>query len=258
MSTAFATVIEHSQNYFADSLFPLLFALSLIWLIARRKEKDVRSSLLYPNLLLLVIIFCPLTAFVILKVIDNVVYYRLFWMLMLPVTIAYAGTELISSFSRNAVRLIAAVLVLAVIVLGGQSLFTDYYWEESQNYFKLPTEVIYVADAIEEDAAAQGIEYPKAAAPGNLSQYIREYDAGIRLAYGRNMVYGMVEPSRLYDEINSESPRIRRLARLTRKNDCSYLVIPAELNADKKLAKYDFTKVAETAGYAIYFDTEAG
>ncbi len=255
MSTAFATVLEHSQNYFADSLFPLLFALSLVWLIARREEKGERSSLLYPNLLLLVIIFCPLTAFVILKMVDNVVYYRLFWMLTLPVVIAYAGTEFICSFSRNAVSVLTAVLVLAVIVLGGQSLFTDYYWEESQNYFKLPTEVIYVADAIEEDAEAQGLEYPKAAAPGSLSEYIREYDAGIRLAYGRNMIYGMVEKSEIYEEINSESPRIKRLARLTRRNDCSYLVIPAELNADKRLEKYDFIKVAETAGYAIYFDT---
>ncbi len=258
MSTAFATVLEHYQNYFADSLYPLLFALSLCWLLFNRKEKSKRSSLLYPNLLLIVIIFCPLTAFVILKMVDDVVYYRVFWMLTLPVVIACAGTDFICSLSKNAVRVIAGVLVIAVIALGGQSLFTDYYWEERQNYFKLPTEVIYVADAIEEDAAAQGLEYPKAAAPGNLSQYIREYDAGIRLAYGRNMVYGTVDHSKLYEEINSDSPRLKRLARLTRKEGCSYLVIPAELNADAKLERYDFVKVTETAGYAIYFDAAQG
>ncbi len=256
MADVFSATVEQSAAYFAGSLYPLLFAVCLLIICFHPAAKAERNSLLFPNLLLFVLIFCPLSAFLIMKMIGEEVYWRVFWMLTIPIACSYAIVQLTAGLSKQLFRILTGFLAAAVILVSGQFLFTGDYFSARENNFKLPTEVIYVADRISADASQAGIENPKAVVPEYLSTYIRQYDAGIRLAYGRNMAKGDVKQSKLYLEINSDQPRAKRLARLARKEDCDYLVLPASLSMDRKLAKHAFVRVDEIAGYVIYYDEE--
>ncbi|MCD7833321.1 MAG: hypothetical protein LUH00_04950 [Lachnospiraceae bacterium] len=256
MASVFSEVLEHFTNYFADSLYPLLFLLALLVIFFHPGAKKERAVLCGSNLLFLVIIFCPLTAYPVIKMIGSLVYWRMLWLLSLPITLAFALVWLVSGFSGKAARALTAVLASAAILCSGQFLFTSETFTARANYFKIPTEAIYVAESISAHAEEEGIENPKAVVPIALCSYIRQYDAGIRLAYGRNMVKGEVTQTKLYEEINSEAPRAKRLARLARKAECTYLVLPASLSLEEKLAKHSFVKIAEAGGYIIYFDAE--
>ncbi|MCD8347772.1 MAG: hypothetical protein LUD16_07430 [Lachnospiraceae bacterium] len=254
MTAVFSEVFGQFSNYFADSFYPLLFVFALALIFFHPYARKERSALCGANLLFLAIIFCPLTASLILKMIGSLVYWRMFWLLLIPVTVAFALVCLITGFSRKTIRALAAVLSAAAVLCSGSFLFSGETFLARANYFKIPTEAIYVAESISTHAEEEGIENPKAVVPIALCSYIRQYDAGIRLAYGRNMVKGEVTQTKLYEEINSEAPRARRLARLARKAECSYIVLPASLSLDEKLAKYSFVKIDETGGYAIYYD----
>ncbi|MCC8066055.1 MAG: hypothetical protein LIO94_02970 [Clostridiales bacterium] len=256
MASVMAEIFKNFTWYFADSLYPLLFLLSLLLICLYPGAKKERLSLVWPNLLFAALIFCPVSAYLIMKMIGSLVYWRMFWMLTIPIVIAYAGVRLITTPSGKPVRLLTALLAAVAIVFSGHFVFTGEYFSERTNFFKIPTEAIYVSEAISAHAAEQNIESPKAAVTGYLSVYIRQYDAGIRLAYGRNMVKGDVAPSKLYTELNSESPNPKRLARLARKAECDYLVLPTSLDLDDALSEYSFVKTEEAGGYTIYYNEE--
>ncbi len=254
MAAAFSTVLEQSLNYFAGSLYPLLFILCLIVIGVHPVMKQERDSMLLPNGLFALIIFCPFSAWLIMKMIGDLVYWRTLWMFAIPLVCAYAGVQIIWSFSKAALRILAGFLAAALIILCGRTVFSGEYFTLSENYLKIPTEAIYVADAVSADAQKEGIDTPKVVVPEHLATYIRMYDAGISLAYGRNMAKGDVKQTKLYHEINSESPDAKRLTKLARKADCEYLVLPEEQLSAQSLAKYGYVQVAETAGYVIYYD----
>ncbi|MCD8103833.1 MAG: hypothetical protein LUF35_02235 [Lachnospiraceae bacterium] len=257
MQSLFAETLEYFKSYFADSLYPLLFFLCLVLIAFYPGAKKERPSLLWPNLLFLAVTFCPLTAYAIMKMIGGLVYWRMFWLLTIPITLAYAGVRLTDCFSRKTVQALTAIAAAAAIICSGQFIFTENYFSARMNYFKIPTEAIYVSEVISAHAEKQEIESPKAAVTAYLSVYIRQYDAGIRLAYGRNMVKGDVSETKLYQEINSSEPSVKKLAKLVRKAECEYLVLPSSLEMDDALAEYDFEKVDAAGGYTVYFDIEA-
>ncbi len=252
----FGDAVEWFRLYFADSFYPVLFILSLGLIAVHPDAKKERTVLIGTNILFVLLIFCPVSAWVFQKMIGSLVYWRLFWMLTLPIVIAYAGVQLISGFSGKGLRMLTGLAAAFAIIFSGQFLFTGEYFTGRLNFFKIPTEAIYVAEIISSHSEENGIESPKAAVTSFLSTYIRQYDAGIRLAYGRNMAKDAETPSKLYTEINSEAPKAKRLARLVRKAECQYLVLPASLEMEEDLSEYDFIKIDEAAEYVVYFDVE--
>ncbi len=257
MADIWISILQQFREYFAVSLYPLLFfvCLLLIWFLPSAKQE--RDSLVVPNLLFAAVTFFPPCAYLIMKMLgDNTVYWRMFWMLTIPLVCGYAIVKVTSEFSKRAMQILAGFIAAAIILMSGRFIFTGDYFTKSDNIYKIPTEAIEVADLISDSAKEEGIEDPKAAVPAYISTYIRQYDAGIRLAYGRNMVKGDVDWSKLFNEINSETPRAKRLARLARKADCDYLVLPADVSLHGNLSKYSFTLVDEAGGYAVYLDEE--
>ncbi len=256
MADVWMSVLQQFRDYFTISLYPLLFfaCLILIWFLPSAKQE--RDSLVAPNFLFAAVIFCPPSAYLVMKMIGDSVYWRMFWMFSIPLVCGYAIVKLTAGFSKKVIQILAGFLAAAVILVSGSFIFTRDNFTRSDNAYKIPTEAIEVADLISGSAKEEGIESPKAAVPAYISAYIRQYDAGIRLAYGRNMVKGDVDWSKLFYEINSETPKAKRLARLTRKAKCDYLVLPADVSLKGSLSEYSFTLVDETAGYAVYLDEE--
>ncbi len=253
----FSEALRCFQLYFADSFYPILFVVSLALIFFHPNAKKERSSLLWPNLAFLALTFFPPTIYLLMKMVGILVYWRVFWMLTFPIVIAYAITQWVHSFSRQFFQTVAVLIAVVAIIFSGQLILSEEYFTERENYYKLPAEVLEVADIISEQAEEQGIESPKAAVPEYLCVYIRQYDASIRLAYGRNMVKWDVPQSGLYSQINRKIPQTQKLVKHFRKAECNYLVLRTSLSLDEALYDYSIVKVGETETYTIYFDEES-
>ncbi len=253
----FSEALKYFQLYFADSFYPLLFLLSLILIFSHPAAKKERDSLVWSNLLFIALAFCPVSIYLIMKMVGVLVYWRVFWMLTISIVIPYAVTQAVYELSKPMLRLLTVVVASAAIIFSGELILSEEYFTERENSYKLPSEVIEVSDIISEHADEQEIAEPKAAVPEYLSVYIRQYDAGIRLAYGRSMLQMEWSQTDLFKQINSESPTPKKLVNQFRKEQCHYLVLLSSLSLDEELSAYSFVKIGETENYTIFFDEES-
>ena len=65
---------------------------------------------------------------------------------LLPVVplAAYAGTTLVFGLKGKGKKILLTAVCLALIAVNGTFVFSDTYFEDRENNFKLPTQVIWV------------------------------------------------------------------------------------------------------------------
>ncbi|MDO4475647.1 MAG: hypothetical protein Q4B59_02560 [Lachnospiraceae bacterium] len=263
--TRLTNLIEMSLNgwnkYFGGSLFRWLFTIGLILLVVvvlrseKREEKKRASFLLSVALMGLVVIFCPVSAWVIKKMVGEKVYWRTMWILpVVPVTV-WLGVWLISSGRKLWMKGVTGLLVVAAIVVCGKSVLNENYFSKNENPYKLESHVIEVADLVQEHAQSQGVSDIKLLSPYSLSTYIRIYDAGIGQYYGRNTTRREKRHKYLFREVNAtEEHDYKKLARRARKKGVNYIALHVQGDGPAGLAAYDFVLVGETPDYRLYFD----
>ena len=62
MREALSVIITRFQDYFAGSGFGLLFFACLLFLFFWKREIDIRIGLFWPVLIIVLAVFCPVTA----------------------------------------------------------------------------------------------------------------------------------------------------------------------------------------------------
>lgn len=241
------------KEYFSGSGYMLLLGVCLLLLMLREPKGKIRSALLFPTLLLLAVVLCPLTADILMKMIGGEVYWRCFWMLPIVLLGAYVATEAVARSRGRIKRLLTAVMCVALIAFNGTFVFSNAYFSTRENNYKLPTEVIWVADAINRHAAKNGIKKKKIVAPTGIATYIRIYDASILQRYGRSMANSEWK-SELYLEVNSDTPDFEHLAERARIAKCRYVVLMAKVDDEEAMKAVKYKKIYESPSYAVYFD----
>ena len=95
MREALSVIITRFQDYFAGSGFGLLFFACLLFLFFWKRDRKVRDSLLWPVLIIVLAVFCPVTGWLLMKLVGTDVYWRMYWLLPVVPLAAYAGTTLV-------------------------------------------------------------------------------------------------------------------------------------------------------------------
>lgn len=123
--------------------------------------------------------FCE---FVSQKITGVAVYWRLYWLLPIYLSIAYVFSELLGEL--NGLRRFAGLIMMCIIIYAGggyiyqKDLYGDYY----KNAYKLPEEGICVAEELMEKE-----EYTSCIFPEDLSPKIRQYSSKITVIKARGM-----------------------------------------------------------------------
>ena len=86
----FDTAIELFKEYSVSGLMMTLFLVSLLYLWVTEKEKHIKQVLIYVSALALVVFFCPLFTWIVIKFADDEIYYRVLWLLPIGITVSYA------------------------------------------------------------------------------------------------------------------------------------------------------------------------
>lgn len=230
-------------RYNGSGIYFILYFLAIMFVFFIDKEK--RNFFVYPALLILFLIINPLFYQLITTYIfaDNV-YYRILWLLPLPIVIAYVFTYIISQQKDNLYRGVIFIIVSILIILSGEFIykFDDEHmnFEVAENYYKLPNATIGVSQLIHEDAADGGSL--KLAAPYLLATTIRQYDASIPLLYGRVAeYYNYTDANTVAAQLNSDIPDLNVVIKIAQDYDCRYFALytwqtpeinPTELGAE--------------------------
>ena len=271
------SVLAWYHQYFGTGAMGLAFALALVWLWKKRRGFAQSMALALTGIVISAVCFFPLTARVIMKIIGERVYWRVFWMLPLVSVLALAMTELVSQAGREddestnggtkraSVRLLdnkrlrktgAALLCLVLIGINGSFVFSDTFFTPRENNYKLPTPVIRVADAIQSHAKASHIKKRRRriVGPISIAETIRLYDAGLKQYYGRSAESNPAMQGTLYQQINADEPDYELLAECVRRARLRYVILTTSQDNREAMENLAFEVIFDDNGYVVYFD----
>ncbi|MCR5098232.1 MAG: hypothetical protein K6B14_04715 [Lachnospiraceae bacterium] len=245
MTAVFSEIIEEQTGYFGEGWQYPIFAIVLVGLLLLWRRRDAAIAALY-TVIMMVVIYCPVTAKFLMSFMEGGVYWRMFWLLPIIPVLALGMVEFLPLVVRAAVDLfkaddkkkkpisvIAVVLVLAIyaglLAGGGRFVYQDGNVTWAHNPEKLPEEVIDIIDAVNADYEAAPVGEKRVAAVGTIVPFIRQYDATVLLAYGRSTIQKEDKSGKkaeLYEQLtNAENPDYDRIAKLLKKTDTTYLII---------------------------------
>jgi len=249
-----AMAFEKIQWYIGDSWQYILFVAAILYLIFSKEEKEHKRFLVGYTILFGIIYVCPLTAKIIADyLIGANVYWRMLWALPIPLIMAYVGTRIWQRQKGHLRQILCFVVFTALIAASGRFIYgADGPFVKAGNPYKLPPEVIWISDIILENAPESGTT--GVVAPTELVGYIRQYDARLKLAYGRRGSTGK-RRKRIRKEMASEQPNFKAIARRTRKIDVNFLVYPADEWQEEVIWSLGYEEVGRVNTYIIYRDT---
>ncbi|MBO5372524.1 MAG: MBL fold metallo-hydrolase [Lachnospiraceae bacterium] len=256
MRETFDFVISMYDTYNGTGMHMALFFACLIYLIVQKKEKDKRYLFLGYTLLFFILCFFPITAKVILSCVGQEVYWRMFWLLPMTVVIAYTAVQILMQMETKGKRYGMLGLLLVMIVMTGTFTYNETIFAPKQNNYKLPGDTIEICDAIEADAALNGIETKKLLTVNELLTTIRQYDASILMPYGNEVIKGNKAETEnaacLFRLMSREIKNWEAICWYAGMENCNYIAYPKDDAVTETLAGLDFAKVSETTNYAIY------
>ncbi len=245
MAEVFSEIIENQTGYFGDGWQYPLFAIALVGLLLLWRRRTAAAVTLY-TLIVMVIIYCPLTAKFLMGFMEGDVYWRMFWLLPIIPVLALAMVEFVPLVVSAAHRLFKAdekksglVSVLAVLLVlaiygcllfgGGRFVYQDGNVTWASNPEKLPDEVIDIIEAVNADYEAAPMGDKRVAAVGTIVPFIRQYDGTVYLSYGRSTIQKEDKSGKkgqLYEQLtNVTDPDYDLITELLDDTDTTYLII---------------------------------
>ena len=251
MADTINLVIKLFKYFNGSSFYMIFFFSSLLYLFLTEEKKPVKIMLLYFSILITGLFLFPFFAYLIIKILDQEIYYRTMWLLPITVVVPYAVTKLI--FGQKDLKRKIAVFIMCVVCLGygGSFVYTHSNFTKAENAYHLPQDVIDICDYIKKPDWVV-----KAAFPEEMVTFVRQYTSTIELAYGREMLltesnYNLIYYAMLKDEID-----VSELVPLLRAENCTYLILSEDKILSENMENYNFTLLNTIDGYWIYMDNE--
>ena len=134
-----------------------MFVLIVIFIILEaKKEEKSRIKLVFGiySIIILLLNLNPIFTNFSIKFIGKSVYWRVYWLFPIGLVLAYAFTELIFKMPTKWKKILASILVVIVIVIGGKWVYNEENFSSVSNYYKIPDtilDVIFQVSADDED-----------------------------------------------------------------------------------------------------------
>ena len=178
-------------------------------------------------------------------------YWRMFWLLPMPIGIGYFLTEFILSFKHKKYQRVSFVLIIILIFLFGGTNSFLYSKEDiidTHNEYKVPDEMLDVVEYI----SSLNLEYKKLAGTEEFSVYTRAINGTILLSEGRFDLWGANPKSIINLIYNYDFEGIREYCTLKKANlFVNYKVLEYNENLEN-IEKYGFSKLYENEKYILY------
>ena len=246
----FQLALDNWKLYWGEGYMVWLLAGAvLILLVFSIWEQDARGLLLY-SAGSLSVFFCPLTAWLLTKLLGENVYWRMLWLLPSGIMIAYAFARLVTVRKTLWIRIPGTIAVAVLIAFCGKSqLLTDNY-EWTHNSMQLPDDIVRMGEMIREDASKANV---LVAGDFYVSSYLRVYDASFRMPYGIHAEGAYTQRERnLYDMLQGEPQddpeRFDKMLRTARQLRCDYVATRYHITGMEEICSYRKWRILGEAG----------
>ncbi len=239
-------MLEAYKRFAENGLYMGLFLLTLIYFFVHIKEyKNEKMFLgIYPIVILL-IIWNPLVTKILVKFIGESVYWRVYWLLPIGISIAYVFTKIIFNLKKKFTKIIACIAILIIVFVSGEFIYTEKYFKKVDNYYKVPDNILEIILAISEDNE----NHKSIAGPEEFLIYTRQINGTIKVAEYRD-VHGNYAENSIINRI--KRGEVKQIAELANKNNWNYLIYPNNVNLQEEPEKYGFTILKQNEMYTLY------
>lgn len=186
------------------------------------------------------------------KLLGENVYWRILWLILLAMSIPYAGC-LVLKHLQGLPRQGVFLLLLAVIGLGGKSVLSSEWFEISTNVWKVPQNVVEVCDLLPGNVHV--------AASNRLTPYLRLYDPSLTLEYARNaLVYNVPDESmtgpmiELYWALQEQEIDVEKAAPLAKEEGCTFIIVSKSHTFCGNWEDYGYREYGDTSEFNIFVD----
>ncbi len=239
-------VIKDTFSQFKGTgMFVALFFVSIIYIGFREKNKKVRNFIFYYSIITLIITLNPIFNKIISPIFTDSVYWRVYWIIPLGVTIAYSAVKVINESEGKLQKVIIAISLCLIIIISGKYIYVYENYVEVGNIYKIPDENLLITQIIGLDES----EYKKAIVPETMIAHIRQFDATIELAY-RRIPQGIYLDNEIVQALNSGNTK--EIVKQASQNDCNYVVTKKAIPLSEKMENYSFVKINETPNFEVY------
>lgn len=245
----------NNENY----VFFAIFLISVLYIFLTEKDKKKKDFFVWYTAVIFLVIWNPICIWILNKFINFSSMYRIYYMLPILITIAYAGVKVIEDSSKYK-KMIATLLISGIIVLVGKNIFSEGKLMKFSNHYKLPDEDVEVAYIISSD---EETDYKKAIVPYGMSSRIRQVKPDIKLVYTRIVsspkdADGNVMPTDSEDPTGYEPVEkfnvgdVEFIANLCEETNTNYVVFPKATELSDDMENHGFELYSETLNYDIY------
>lgn len=182
--------------------------------------------------------------------IPSDVYWRMWWILPVPTIVCYALVKLIELSKDKNMKKILIVLCIFIICITGNNIYNDTLYSKADNIYKLPQDTLELCDYVNEHNSNNNIEEKRVFVPNSLVCYIRQYDAGIKMPYGRNVLKGYTWPAPCWENVDVN---LETLVSYGVRAKCNYLIWPKYSERYDQLMLYDWIEIGESDYYYVLY-----
>lgn len=250
MSEVIRTTLTIYKNYGGSSMMTMIVIAAVLYLWVTEERKEIRALFVYLTAGIAVLFFFPLFAYAAMHFfLDSQVYYRLLWLIPMGMIVAYAAAKALSQIELKRKRAVAGVLFALFIMQSGSLIYQNPMVTKAENPYHLPEAVIAVADVMH----VEGREV-KAVIPSEMLQFIRQYDASIHLAYGREALVDGWSNNPLYNAMEERPIHSFDVTDYAKQQGVEYIVLSAgtPVVGSKPIEEYEFSYLTTTENYDIY------
>lgn len=240
--------------------FVLIAAVVVLAVLYRKKKTEGDQMLLSFLLVFLILYAFPPTAYIIIKCIGDIVYWRMFWLIPIPVVIAYAAVKGTGAIRTPVIREGAFAAVCIFLAVCGMYLFSEENIDRNSNVYGVPETVIQICDAVNEDAEQQNLPEFTVAADRRYASWIRVCDPSVHTLYGRGGNGSVMHDNdpvavRIFKSISGSYPDWVQLEKDLKEERCAYVIGKPSVLKAEEAELFGFRVVQETRRYIIlYYD----
>lgn len=236
-------------------LFILGVLLLINWHSSNKSEKSINDIIVVYILIIGVIFVCPFTAYIIMKYcIGANTYWRMLWLFPIPMIIAHVAVEMVSKTNTKKGNVLVFICVMFLVAFTGQNTFSHFRIHDYVTTSKIPLAVTEVCDYIKNDAEKKNVEEIRAVMPEKFLNIVRQYDATIKMPYGRGGFCAGADTHPIYLLLKKDVIEYELLRDEFDNAECNYIVfIHDGSEREKQMMQLGFENVAIVEGCEIYF-----
>ncbi|MDO4519956.1 MAG: hypothetical protein Q4B47_06640 [Eubacteriales bacterium] len=178
MTDSMHLIKEGFVKFFGDSSIWILYILAIVVLIYKKRKQD-QDLIFKPLILMLLTIFNPLFAEMIVKIagFENR-YHRFLWILIYFIIIAYAMVSLIEQIKGIGKKVLCTVFcIILIIVFGNPCFFGQMYsYKPAENVYFTSDEILDISTLLH----SEGKKEPLVLYSGWLINNYRTYDPSVK------------------------------------------------------------------------------